>query len=37
MIELGSISMETKGGGGIYYDNPCEPQLGRSQYRTVCP
>lgn len=38
MIELGRISVETKGGiTGLYYENPCEPQLGRSQIRYVCP
>ncbi|WP_445557828.1 hypothetical protein [Pedomonas mirosovicensis] len=37
MIDLGRVSIETKGPNGQYYDNPCEVSLGRSTIRYVCP
>lgn len=38
MIDLGRVSTETKGGvSGFYYDNPCEPESGRSKWQHHCP
>lgn len=38
MIDLGRVSIETKGGfNGFYLDNPCEPESGRSRYQVQCP
>lgn len=38
MIELGRVSIETKGSfNGPYWDNPCEPDHGYSEFAKVCP
>ncbi len=38
MIELGCVSTKTKGRpSGFYLDNPCEPDMGWSQFSKQCP
>jgi len=39
MLELGRVSIETKGGRPpyIYPDNPCEPDGNYQSLRNLCP